>query len=64
MSFKFLIRFVLPLMITTRNIRSKMKDVRPSPGETENNQSMNSNSENTKDYSSSKGDYIDFEEIK
>ncbi|MCW3106119.1 MAG: hypothetical protein JWQ09_625 [Segetibacter sp.] len=65
--FKFLIRFVLPLVITTRNVRAKMKDMRQNMEEFQNNNpTANPGSEafaKKEAAPASKGDYIDFEEI-
>jgi hypothetical protein len=66
--FKFLIRIVLPLIATTRTVRSKVKDMRQNMGEFESSsQPATGPSERPapkEDAPVSKGDYIDFEEIK
>lgn len=67
-SLKFIIRVVIPVIMTTRNVRSKMKDI----NENINNfhsadtssASNNETFDRTASKTSSKGDYIDFEEIK
>ena len=67
--YKFIFGFVIPVIMATRNVRSKMKDMRQHMGEFEgDNSSSNMPNETfTKkeaNTSSAKGDYIDFEEIK
>lgn len=66
--FKFIIRVVLPIVVTTKNVRSKMKDMRQNMEEFESaNQSTTPRPENFQKKEASpseKGDYIDFEEIK
>ena len=65
--FKFLFRFVLPLVIATRKVRSKMKEMNEDAqfaGHHQRNESQ-AGAFQPKDASpASKGDYIDFEEIK
>ena len=66
--FKFLIRVVLPVIITTGKVRSKMKNMQQNMSDFENTQNVNTGSQSfpNKETSTttSKGDYIDFEEVK
>lgn len=66
--FKFLIRVVLPLLITTSKVRAKMKDMRENMDDFKtHHQNGNPRAEAFTKHettASSKGDYIDFEEIK
>jgi hypothetical protein len=65
--FKFLFRFVLPLVIATRKVRSKIKEMKEEAQFSNNHQSSESPTDafQPKQTSpASKGDYIDFEEIK
>ena len=65
--FKFLIRVVLPLIITTGKVRSKMNDVRQNMAQFDANPQATpprSEASAKKEASpASKGDYIDFEEV-
>jgi hypothetical protein len=66
--FRFVFGFVVPLITTTRQIRTKMKDVHQNMQDfQQTNQtkgSYNSTSNTQTGSNVSKGDYIDFEEIK
>ena len=69
--YRFIFGFVIPVLLATRNVRAKMKDMRQNMGEFENTNQTTSSSGNgsvnqgtTTSASSSKGDYIDFEEVK
>lgn len=68
--FRFIFNFLIPLITATRQIRTKMKDMQ---GNVQDFQERNANQpfndkreQPPQDYktNSSKGDYIDFEEIK
>jgi hypothetical protein len=64
--FKLLIRVVLPLVIKT-TVRNKMKNMSEQMGQFDNNHTAAPQPETfTKQHttSTSKGDYIDFEEVK
>jgi hypothetical protein len=65
--FKFLFKFVLPVVIATRKVRSKIKEMNEEAQLGSNGQPGDSRPEafQPKETSpASKGDYIDFEEIK
>lgn len=66
--FKVIIRVVLPLLITSKNVRSKVNDMRQKRSEFEanNRTTSNFNAEESKkrDKPYVNDDYIDFEEIK
>jgi hypothetical protein len=66
--FKFLIRVVLPLLVTTSKVRTKMKDMRENRDkfEAQNQTDPVGTQASTKKETtpSAKGDYIDFEEVK
>ena len=68
--YKFIFGFVVPLVSATRQVRTKMKDMQQNVEDFQKAQNAgNSPTENTSGpYSfkpnASKGDYIDFEEIK
>ena len=67
-SFKFIIRVVIPVILTTRNVRSKVKEMNENMEgfKSDNTSSANDGTfgESASKTSPSKGDYIDFEEIK
>jgi hypothetical protein len=66
--FRFVFGFLVPLITTTKQIRSKMKDVHQNmqdfqqSGQTNNSYSTTANTQTKSN--TAKGDYIDFEEIK
>lgn len=65
---RFIIRIVIPLIIATRDVQSKVKDINENmKGFQSGAHSTPANDEPSKSQSksaSAKGDYIDFEEIK
>jgi hypothetical protein len=66
--FRFVFGFVVPLITTTRQIRSKMKDVHQNMQDfqqtSQTNSSYNTTPNTQTKSNAAKGDYIDFEEIK
>jgi hypothetical protein len=68
--FRLIFGFVIPVLLATRNVRTKMKDMNQKMADFESARPTSSSSSNGtyhKDEpatSSAKGDYIDFEEIK
>ena len=65
---KFIIRILIPVIMATKGVKSKMKDINENMGDFQSSGQTSANSEPfTKSQSKStspKGDYIDFEEIK
>ncbi len=66
--FRFVFGFVIPLLTTTRQLRSKMKDMQQNARNFKTNTSSDYNS-NTREKEQkrstpAKGDYIEFEEVK
>ena len=66
--YKFMFEFVVPLIGATKNLRTKMDDLSQNQQRFESFESRENKKDNfsakTHNNSSSKGDYIDFEEIK
>jgi hypothetical protein len=70
--FRFIFKFVIPLISATRTVQSKVNEMRQNMNgyqtTTSNGTTVESNSDNYKKSQASqpgsKGDYIDFEEIK
>ena len=64
--FKFLIRVVLPLLVTTNRVRTKMRDMNQNMAdfEDQHKSATFSDTEKSNVRPASKGDYIDFEEVK
>ncbi len=68
-SFKFILKVIIPAVMSTRSVRSKMKDMNENIDNSQT--SGHSSSANAETFTTSgsktpsaKGDYIDFEEIK
>ncbi len=67
---KFIIRIVIPVVMATRNVQSKMKDINEnmndlhSAGQSSSSPNSGSFTKSQSKTSSGKEDYIDFEEIK
>jgi hypothetical protein len=65
--YRFVFGFVIPIVIATKTVRAKMKDMNEETAESESPHTSSSNRTFHKNEPSSqaaKGDYIDFEEIK
>lgn len=66
--FRFVFGFVIPLLTTTRQLRSKMKDMQQNEQSFKTNTSSdndnNTHSKEQKRSTPAKGDYIEFEEVK
>ena len=67
-SLKFIIRVIIPVIMTTRNVRSKMRNMNENINDFHSADTSSASNEEafnpTASKTSSKGDYIDFEEIK
>lgn len=74
--FRFIVGFVIPVISATRNVRTKMKNFKENMGHFDNRTENGSTSQGAytsyktqhstagQNNSTTKGDYIDFEEIK
>lgn len=64
--FRFIFNFVVPLISTTKQVRSKMKDMHQSMNDFQKTNTQQDRNTAAPQYNSNtaKGDYIDFEEIK
>lgn len=61
---KFIIRIVIPVFLATRNVQSKMKDINENMNDFHSSESSSPADKEVRKKSKSKGDYIDFEEVK
>lgn len=65
-SFKFIIKVIIPVFLTTKNVRANMREMNEKMHEAHSNTEDGARNFNEPDAktSAAKGDYIDFEEIK